>query len=137
MDTTMTTQSDQPTRRRLGGRPKLLPEERKTVRMQVGFTQHQAELLADRADAAGLTDTELIRRLALQQPLNTIPAANREAIIELNRIGNNINQIAKGLNASALKPLDSEEAAKWLKKTQATIEAIGRRLTAGGAENGD
>lgn len=127
----VTTQPTQPTGRSKGGRPRLLPEERRRHIFQPGFNDHEARQLIARAEQAGLDTVELIRRLALNSQINTVPAVNREALIELNRIGNNINQIATGLNASALRPLNSEEAAAWFKKTQATIAEIGRKLTSG------
>jgi hypothetical protein len=85
-------------RKRRGGRPKLSPEERRAYTVRVGFTESQYNKLIERAEAAGLADSELIRRLAINQQFHTVPAINRTALIELNKMGVNLNQIAKAAN---------------------------------------
>lgn len=89
------------TKKRRGGRPKLTPDERRSIQIKVGLTPAQYEKISERAESAGLSDVELIRRLAINQQFNTIPAINRTALIELNKIGVNLNQIAKVANMRA------------------------------------
>jgi len=123
----MTTQPPEPTGRNRGGRPRLLPEERRRHIFQPGFNDAEAKRLIDRAEQAGLDTVELIRRLALNAQINTIPTCNREAMIELNRIGSNLNQVARALNAG--QRLKDGQVDAWLDHVQSEIAAIGRRLT--------
>lgn len=125
MEPLMTTQ---PKPRRKGGRPRLLPEERRSFTFQVGYTEAEYDKLVERAQAAGLTEVELIRRLSLNLEFKTIPIANREAIIELVRIGNNVNQIARKLNQGAVTDLNQESIQRWMDGVSQTLAATGKRL---------
>lgn len=134
----MTTQSDTPSGvsvkqkpdSRRGGRPTLLPEERRRNQLTIGFTDAQFNLLIERAEAAGLSEIELIRRLSLNLEIKTIPAANREAIIELNRIGRNINQVARKLSTGVVSGLTQENINIWLSGISETIAKTGKKLVA-------
>lgn len=130
---TMTTQplasvSEASKPKRRGGRPKLLPEERRDHIFKIGYTKAQYLRLAARADAAGLSEVELIRRLSLDLEFKTIPTANREAIIELNAIGNNVNQIARQLNQGAVENLNQESIQRWIDGVNQSLAAAGKRL---------
>lgn len=127
---TMTTQPDSPSttnNRNKGGRPRLLPEERRRHIFQPGFNDHEARQLIARAEQAGLDTVELIRRTALNSQINTIPTCNREAMVELTRIGNNLNQVARALNSG--QRLKDGQVDAWLDHVKNEIAAIGRRLT--------
>lgn len=95
------TQHTEQPRKRRGGRPRLSPDERRSIQIKVGLTPSQYVKIEERAESAGLSDVELIRRLAISQQFNTVPAINRSALIELNKIGINLNQIAKAVNSGA------------------------------------
>lgn len=87
-----------PTRNR-GGRPRLSDDQRKTVRIRVGFTVAEAEQIDELAAEAGVDAFHLIRAAALHLKITAIPTINREALIELNRVGTNLNQAVKRLNS--------------------------------------
>lgn len=95
------TQHTEQPRKRRGGRPRLSPDERRSIQIKVGLTPSQYVKIEERAESAGLSDVELIRRLAISQQFHTVPAINRSALIELNKIGINLNQIAKAVNSRA------------------------------------
>ena len=86
-------------KKRKGGRPRLLPEERRSFQIKVGFNQAQFEALQQRCESASLSEPELIRRLSINQQITTNSKVTNAALIELGRIGNNLNQIAKLLNS--------------------------------------
>ncbi len=113
----------EPTKKRRGGRPRLSPDERRSIQIKVGLTPSQYAKIEERADSAGLSDVELIRRLAINQEFHTVPAINRSALIELNKIGGNINQIAKVANSTG--HLDNLEE---LENINAQIRIIANKL---------
>lgn len=114
--------------RRKGGRPKLLPEEHRRNIYKLGYTDSQNDKLIARADAAGLGEVELIRRLSLDLEIKTIPVANRQAIIELNAIGRNVNQVARKLNQGAVPGISAELVKTWLSEVNRSIAAAGKSL---------
>lgn len=85
--------------RRLG-RPRLAEGERRTDRLPdlrvTPAERHHVERLAERA---GLTVSEFTRRSVLGQPMPRARGRTDDrALYELNRIGNNLNQIARAAN---------------------------------------
>lgn len=86
-------------RRHRGGRPRLTPEERRGIQIKIGFTEAEFGRLSERAVRSGLRDIEFVRRMALSQEIHAVPQINKEAVAQLNRIGQNLNQIARKLNS--------------------------------------
>ena len=69
----------------------------------------EAQKLITNAKACGLTRTAYLRRLLSGYDLKPIPYAALEALrTEIHQIGNNINQIARSVNAGIAKPEDAE-----------------------------
>ena len=89
------------------GRPKLSPEQRRDVQTTVLFTIEERAELEARARAVGLSLSEYIRRRTLGVPLPP-QSADREArdklATSLLRIGVNLNQMTKHLNAGKPVP---------------------------------
>ena len=110
--------------RRLGlARPRLGAEERRTRTIGVRVTEAQAAELAELAQAARLSVAALMRRRALGQPVR-IAAARRlgaDEFRELNRIGVNLNQMARVLNSGA---------ARAPAETRAAVERVGELVAA-------
>lgn len=76
---------------------------------------------AEQAHVDGLrgaiTRGEWIRRSALSAVPNIVPALNREAWLELSRVGSNLNQIARVLNSDpVIAPATIEALAQSLKE---------------------
>ena len=86
-------------KKRKGGRPRLLPCERRSYQIKVGFNESQFAALQERCESANLSEPELIRRLSINQQITTNSKVTNAALVELGRIGNNLNQIAKLLNS--------------------------------------
>lgn len=69
----------------------------------------EVQKLITNAKACGLTRTAYLRRLLNGYDLKPRPSAEMEALrTEIHQIGNNINQIARSVNAGIAKPEDAE-----------------------------
>lgn len=89
-------------------RPKLDPTERKTEQINLRLSPVELSTLARKADAAGTTVTAFTRSAALGKTVKAPPqsSVDFETRQELRRIGVNLNQIAKHLNAGRAVPVD-------------------------------
>lgn len=89
------------------GRPKISPEKRRDVMTQFMLTAQERAELESRAAALGLTLSEFIRRRTLGVPLPP-QSADRQTrdklATSLLRIGVNLNQITKHMNAGRHAP---------------------------------
>lgn len=91
------------------GRPKLSPEERRDCQTTVLYTMRERAELETRAAAVGLNLSEFIRRRTLGVPLppQSADRATRDKLAtSLLRIGVNLNQITKHMNAGRHAPPD-------------------------------
>ena len=69
----------------------------------------EAQKLITNAKACGLTRTAYLRRLLNGYDLKPRPSTELEALrAEIHQIGNNINQIARSVNAGIAKPEDAK-----------------------------
>ena len=69
----------------------------------------EAQKLITNAKACGLTRTAYLRGLMNGYVLKPRPSAELEALrTEIHQIGNNINQIARSVNAGIAKPEDAK-----------------------------
>lgn len=118
-------------KKRKGGRPKISIDERRLFTTRPGFNESEFERLEARAESVGLDLPEFIRRLALNQPFYAMPAVNRAGLVELSRIGNNINQIARVLKSNP-NPIG---LIQHLSNIETALEKIGLQLTDTSAEN--
>ena len=110
-------------KKRRGGRPRLLADERRSFQVKVGFTPSQYQKLAERAETANIPEPEFIRRVCINQPIYTIPKVNAQALVELNKIGVNINQLTKVSNTSA-----NFNAIAELQKITIELQKIGKLI---------
>ena len=89
------------------GRPKLSPQDKRDCRVTTVFTMQERAELEARAAAVGLTLSEFIRRRTLGVPLPP-QSADRQTrdklATSLLRIGVNLNQITKHMNAGRHAP---------------------------------
>ena len=83
------------------GRPKMLEQDARTVRLNLRLLPDERAELEERALTAGLSPTEYARRLALggRVVLAAWQKADPALVLALNRIGVNLNQIAHAVNA--------------------------------------
>ena len=94
------------------GRPKKKIEEIKLFQINLRVTLNEQIQLEESAKSHGLNVVEFIRRRALhkQLPKFSMSGLERDLLIELSRIGNNINQMSKKVNQGNpnLKGLEEE-----------------------------
>lgn len=81
-------------------RPKKQPHERRTERFNLRFTVAELAHVEQQARAAGLDPTEYLRRRALGYTVPAAPARRTDPALvsELNRIGVNVNQLARAVH---------------------------------------
>lgn len=90
------------------------------------FSRKEHETLCKKANQCGLSKSAYLRRLILDQPIKARPPeAIHELYVEINRIGTNINQIARACNAGIT---DSDSAVSQalflLQKVYALMESV-------------
>ena len=93
-------------------RPRLGEEERRTRTVGVRVTEVEAEELRERAQAARLSVGAYLRRRGLGQRVRVASEWRLGAaeLRELNRIGVNLNQMARALNSRAVSsPAETQE----------------------------
>lgn len=90
------------------GRPRKAPGERRDDRLpNVRVTAAERAFVEQQAAAAGLPLVEYCRRRILGVIVRPrVAAADELALVELNRAGVNLNQIAKALNSGRDLPAD-------------------------------
>lgn len=108
------------------GRPKKLPDERRTETIRARVTVAEFEHVHQQARAAGLDVSEYVRRRAVGYVVPPAPVHRRAdpgVVTELNRlglelkaIGNNANQIALALNAGRRSSQPWEEVVRRIKQ---------------------
>ena len=94
-------------------RPQLDEQERRTRTVGVRVTAAEAAELRERAQAARLSTGAYLRRRALGQRVRSAVERRLGAaeLRELNRIGVNLNQMARALNSGAVSsPAETQEA---------------------------
>jgi mobilization protein NikA len=89
-------------------RPQKPPDDRASAAFRIRLTAAARELLDEKAAAAGVTLSALIREAVLSYHLQPAPLWH-EAINELTRIGINLNQIARHADATGALRADLGE----------------------------
>ena len=82
-------------------RPRMAPEDKRSMRVNVRVSASEAAALQQKAEAAGMNVHAFTRAAALGRrlPAASAGATDFETRHELRRIGTNLNQIAKAMNA--------------------------------------
>ena len=72
------------------------------------LSQEEKTLLENSARCCGLSKTAYLRRLIMGTPVKARPAQEiKDLRTEIHHIGNNINQIARSVNAGIARPEDA------------------------------
>ena len=110
-------------------RPRLGESERRRRTIGVRVTEAEEAELRERAQAARLSMGAYLRRRALGQRVRSAVERRLGAaeMRELNRIGVNLNQMARAMNSGAAAPAGTREAVEQVSELVA-------RLLAGEAE---
>ena len=99
-------------------RPRLGEQERRGRTVGVRVTEAEAEELQERAQGARLSVGAYLRRRGLGQ--RSLGAAE---LRELNRIGVNLNQMARAMNSGAGAPAGTREAVERVSELVARLLA--------------
>ena len=86
---------------------------KKSVKINLRVTPEEYELIKKKAKKAGLSTSELIRRLLDGETIVEAPSADfYEMIREIKRVGSNLNQVLHKLNAAGIAhPLELKRCA--------------------------
>ena len=95
---------------------------KKSTMCSVRMTPFEYAALEERCEKSGVTISDFIRAASKETNLIMIEGIP-EMIVELNRIGNNINQIAKAVNYGLLTGAEAD-----IKKADLEITDIKREL---------
>ena len=106
------------------GRAKLKEKEKERF-LSVRLTKEEREHLKRLADESGLTMSDAVRVcLAGTEIRQRPPSEIKDLYAEVNRIGNNINQIARSVNAGIASEEDARQALFLLRKVYDLMEAV-------------
>ncbi|WP_437186771.1 plasmid mobilization protein [Planctomicrobium sp. SH668] len=98
-------------RRQRHGRPRKHPDELRNVELRLYLTLPEKERIEEDARTAGLRPAEYIRRLiAGHRPasIESRSSGNPRLLLELNAIGNNLNQAVRDIHAGSTRQHDWE-----------------------------
>ena len=110
-------------RQNKGGRLRKDPRDRRTKRYGLRLSPKEYEEIQDRAERAGLSVAEYLRRRALGKPIST--KVEKKTTEELNRTGVNLNQRAYRANRGELEAVAvGAEAA--IQEGRSPIDPVGQ-----------
>ncbi|VVS99872.1 MobC family plasmid mobilization relaxosome protein [Hoeflea sp. EC-HK425] len=106
------------TPKRHGGRPRLAADERRDERLpNLRVTAAERAYVEEQAARAGLPLVEFCRRAILSKRIKPRPALVEDAVLlELNRLGVNLNQIARAINRGRGIPADMADTMAAIKE---------------------
>lgn len=85
---------------------KLLTRRELRQRVEVYLNDDELHRVGTKAEAAGLSRSGFIRRVALGQRVDAVPTANADNWQSLARLAGNLNQIAHAINAGRAEGVD-------------------------------
>jgi hypothetical protein len=90
------------------------------------FSHAEHDMLCRKAKQCGLSKSAFLRRLIMDTPVKARPPeAIHELYVEINRIGTNINQIARACNAGMTDPDSAATQALFLlQKVYALMDSV-------------
>ena len=96
--------------------------------LHIVLTHEQYRLLTNSAKQCGLTKRALIVRLLEGTPVKTRPSQEVKALrTEIHHIGNNINQIARSVNAGIAKAEDARRGLYLLDQVYELMYQIAKK----------
>lgn len=98
-----------------GGRPRLSDDYVRSYAVEVSLNESELSQFQSRLASVGLeqnkqTRAKFIRKLILNEPINSVPVVNKVAIVAINRVGVNLNQLIRAgkLNDEILQSMKAE-----------------------------
>ena len=104
-------------------RPKKAPGEKRSEQTNSRWTAAELEYLREQASRAGLSLSEYVRRRALSLPVAPSPSSSSDPALvsELNRIGVNVNQLARTAHRGRALPEFWQEVGTELRAALAHV----------------
>ena len=99
---------------------------RRDMTLTIRVTEKEKDYIKKRAKKAGLSVTDYMVRLSLETPI-FIPVNMQPFLLELKRIGNNINQLTTKVNSKAFSSYNFREFTDAIEKLNEHIGEVGRR----------
>jgi MobC-like protein len=125
-------QLKQPTKTNKGGRPRKLDDEFRGYTCAVSLNEKENSRLIERAESVGLGALKMrasfIRKLIMNAKINSISPISKDALVELNRIGQNLNQLAKLANSNHVAKTNLAIDPSQINQIHADIKSIGQNL---------
>ncbi|WP_137403725.1 plasmid mobilization relaxosome protein MobC [Echinicola rosea] len=83
------------------GRPKKPEDQKRNIKFTFRMTEEELRLLGSLCEVAAMPAADVVRSCVFKNrlPKAKVAKLDRQTYMELKRIGNNINQIAKHLNS--------------------------------------
>lgn len=126
-------------KKQAGKRPALSEKKRKSGTVKIRVSESEAEAIKSKANRWGVTVSQYLRDAALNHEVRKMIITNNSDLnfltAEVNKIGINLNQIARRLNASksyrecfGVSPMREAEVLSELKDLQTKFASIDRQL---------
>lgn len=97
----------------------------RTIRHELRLTPEEKKAWSVKADSAGLNLNEYIRRCVARRTITPIqPEVNRQTAIELGRIGVNLNQLVRAMNAAILSGQHIPNVSEALSVVEEVYQAV-------------
>ena len=91
------------------------------------LSQAEKDMLDKNSAKCGISKSAYLRRLIMGTPVRSKPSGEiRELRVEVHRIGNNINQIARGVNSGQVTPEIAQRALFLLGKVYEMMYRIAK-----------
>lgn len=116
----------------------MAKSEQKATQINLRLSESEAEAIRNRAQASGLSLSAYMRRCALSGAPSLVLDTRelKPFYTELRRCGNNVNQIARALNARGVGGASSAEVSKALTALEGAADAVAKVLSESRAHRG-
>ena len=105
---------------------KLLSE--KKHHLHIELTKAQYALLQEKSKQCGLTKKGLLTRLLEEKEIRALPTKElKDLRMEIHKIGNNINQIARKMNAGIAREKEASDAIQLLAQVYELMYQIAKK----------
>lgn len=101
---------------------------KKSIQLTVRANEHDAKAIRQKIASSGLSQQDFILKAALEAPI-TNPTVFRELLTEYKHQGNNINQLARAVNAGCTSSPELLHLIEHLKEEQEILWQLLKQST--------
>ena len=102
-----------------------MPNEQPVRHLHIVLTEDEYQALCQNAKKCGLTRSAYLRRLIMNKPVKARPTKDIQKLIgEINKIGSNVNQIARSVNAGIATAEDAKYSLHLLEQVYALMYEV-------------